>query len=81
MKSLTLYSARLRWVLMTVIAAVLMAPCLAHATDTTLFEDATEAINGMATDYKALLKVIFTGLVILAVVFALVRRGAKKAVN
>lgn len=72
---------RSKWFLMTIVAAVIMAPCMAHATDTTLFEDATTAITQMATDYKALLKVIFTSLVILAVIFALVRRGAKKAVN
>lgn len=62
-----------------VVGACLMAPALANAQSTDLFSDATTSITDMGTKYTALLKLLFTTLVVAGIIFALVKRGSKKA--
>lgn len=70
---------KLRKFLAIVCAALLMAPALANAQATDLFTDAGTELNALGTKYSALLKIAFTAIVVVSIVFALVKRGAKKA--
>ncbi len=83
MKTLAINSfARLRFIASMIILAVLVTlPSIvsAQTAGTDLFDTATTEVNSLTTKYKALLQLIFGGLVIATVVFALVRKGAKKA--
>lgn len=58
------------------LAVVSVVP--AHATATNLFDDITAEVNTLGADYGAFLKVVFIALVIPALIYGFVRRGAKK---
>jgi large-conductance mechanosensitive channel len=81
MKTLAINSfTRLRFIASMIILAVLVTlPSIVSAQTADLFDTATTEVNDLTTKYKALLQLIFGGLVIATVVFALVRKGAKKA--